>query len=308
MHTNRISLARKILVALSAAAAILIFAGCQAVVLSNLTPNALQENPSQIYTITLRVTPKMSTIVTGSVAPHIVIDGHDFPMAASSIGENLFEYDYHLPAGRDDFAYYFLVKYTVESNNGQNIGEAYSEVTHAQVIRREVVSLRAIRGPVGARIAVVGSGFTPQDAISFDDTPVRTVYESPNSLSFFVPAVAPGQNYRVYLGNGSGAKSPVGIFRVDASTLTVVPEAVVLRTGQKQTLTFSIPNAAPAGGLLLDVTTDVPESVVMPEVLVPAGQTMVTITVEGGKPGTGSLFLKGYGSGEVTVPVTVTGR
>ena len=59
MHTNRISLARKILVALSAAAAILIFAGCQAVVLSNLTPNALQENPSQIYTITLRVTPKM---------------------------------------------------------------------------------------------------------------------------------------------------------------------------------------------------------------------------------------------------------
>ena len=40
----------------------------------------------------------------------------------------------------------------------------------------------------------------------------------------------------------------------------------------------------------------------------PQGQNSVTITVEGGKPGTGSLFLKGYGSGEVNVPVTVTAK
>jgi hypothetical protein len=43
----------------------------------------------------------------------------------------------------------------------------------------------------------------------------------------------------------------------------------------------------------------------MPEVMVPEGQMTATVTVEGGKPGSGSLFLKGYGSGEVTVPVTV---
>jgi hypothetical protein len=46
----------------------------------------------------------------------------------------------------------------------------------------------------------------------------------------------------------------------------------------------------------------------MPEIIVPQGQTSVTITVEGGKSGSGSLFLKGFGAGEVTVPVTVTGR
>jgi len=39
--------------------------------------------------------------------------------------------------------------------------------------------------------------------------------------------------------------------------------------------------------------------------MVPEGQTSVSVTVEGGKPGAGTLFLKGYGSGEVTVPVTV---
>ena len=43
----------------------------------------------------------------------------------------------------------------------------------------------------------------------------------------------------------------------------------------------------------------------MPEVVIPAGSTSATINVTGGKPGSGSLFLKGFGSGEVTVPVTV---
>jgi hypothetical protein len=43
----------------------------------------------------------------------------------------------------------------------------------------------------------------------------------------------------------------------------------------------------------------------MPEVVVAQGQTSVSVDVQGGKPGTGSLFLKGYGSGEVSVPVTV---
>ena len=87
--------------------------------------------------------------------------------------------------------------------------------------------------------------------------------------------------------------------------MTADPAALSLAPGQKQSLTFTITHPAPAGGLLLDVTTDVPESVIMPEVIVPEGQSSATVTVEGGKPGTGSLFLKGYGNGEVTVPVTV---
>ena len=30
--------------------------------------------------------------------------------------------------------------------------------------------------------------------------------------------------------------------------------------------------------------------------------------VEGGRPGAGNLFLKGFGAGEVTIPMSVTGR
>jgi hypothetical protein len=131
------------------------------------------------------------------------------------------------------------------------------------------------------------------------------VYESSTSLGFYVPAMAPGKSYHVTLSSAAG-NSDVGTFKVDSSDVTAEPASLSLTPGQKQSLTFTITHPAPAGGLLLDVTTDVPESVIMPEVVVPEGQLSATVTVEGGKPGTGSLFLKGYGSGEVSVPVTVT--
>lgn len=307
MHTNRIFPARKFILSLGLALGVIFLAGCQGIVLTNLTPASLPENPSQIYTITLRVTPKAHTIVKESIAPRIVIDGQNFAMTKSTLAENMFEFDYQVPGGRDEIAYYFLVRYLVEGGGTQTAGETYTGVTHARIVRRYVLSLEVNRGPVGARISVLGRGFTPQDVLYFDNTPTRTVFESPNALSFFVPALAGGQNYKVMLGSSAG-NSPVGTFRIDSSALSVTPSALTLRTGERQALTFTIPNPAPSGGLLLDLTTDVPESVIMPEVLVPQGQSSVTVTVEGGKAGNGSLFLKGYGSGEVSVPVTVSAR
>ncbi len=307
MHNNRISPARKFLFWLGAALAAVVFSGCQGVVLTNLTPVSLPENPSQIYTITLRVTPRSNTIEPGSISPVIVIDGQSHPMRKSDLGENIFEYDYQGAAGREQLAYYFLVRYRIKSSTSPVSVETYTEVAQARIVRRYVLSLEVNRGPVGARVSVLGRGFTPQDVIYFENTPTRTVFESPNSLSFFVPAVTPGQNYRVTLGSTNG-NSPVGTFRVDGTNLTVTPSSLNLRTRERQSVTFSVPNPAPAGGLLLDLTTDIPESVIMPEVIVPQGQTAVTVTVEGGNPGNGSLFLKGYGDGELTIPVTVTGR
>jgi hypothetical protein len=57
--------------------------------------------------------------------------------------------------------------------------------------------------------------------------------------------------------------------------------------------------------MLIDVQTDIKDSVIMPEVIVPANATSVTIPVQGGKPGTGSLFFRSS-AGESTVSVTVT--
>lgn len=298
---------RKIFIRLAAILGAFVLAGCQTLTLTNLTPGNLPENPSRIYTITLRVTPARGTTPPTEITPHIVIDGSSYVMSKSSMGENIYEYDYQLPANRTEMAYYFLVKYKDEYNGRIENREAYSELTRATTVNRYVLSLEVNRGPVGARISVLGRGFSPQDVIYLDNVPARTVYESANSLSFYVPALEAGRNYQVMLGSASG-NSPVGTFRIDASTLTVVPSALTLRSGEAQVLTFSLPNPAPTGGLLLDVTTDVPECVIMPEVLVPAGQTTLSVQVQGGKPGNGSLYLKGFGAGEVTIPVTVTAK
>ncbi|MFM9078595.1 MAG: IPT/TIG domain-containing protein [Opitutaceae bacterium] len=288
-----------------AALSLFLLAGCDNVTLTDLTPRSVAENPSQIYTFTLRVA-KRSNTITG-VSPTIVLDGRNFPMRAGGVGEGLYEFEYQLPAGRDRVAYYFLVNYMVEGNNVQTPGEAYTQVETVQIVRRYVLSLEVNRGPVGARISVLGRGFTPQDRILFNGSPARTNFESANSLSFYVPALAPNANYQVSLSSASGT-SPVGTFRIDASSISVTPAALTLRTGDRTTLTFTLPNPAPQGGTLLDVATDVPESIIMPEVIVPQGQTSISVTVEGGKPGSGTLYLKGFGAGEITVPVTISPR
>lgn len=305
MHTNRISPARKIIVWLAALACLTFLVGCENVTLTNLTPASMPENPSQIYTFSLRVASR-SNMVSG-ITPRIIVDGQNYAMKPSPLGQGLYDFEFQLPAGRDQIAYYYLVNYNIEGNNVSTPQEAYTGVQQVKVVRRYVLSLEVNRGPVGARISVLGRGFTPQDTIAFNGTPVRTQFESPTSLSFFVPALEPSRNYNVTLSSVAG-DSPVGTFRIDASNLIVTPSALTLRSGERQQLTFTLPYPAPAGGTLLDVTTDVPDSVIMPEVIVPQGQTFVSVSVEGGKPGNGSLFLRGYGSGELTIPVTVSGR
>jgi hypothetical protein len=307
MHTNRISPARKILHWLAAALLLALLAGCETVTLTNLTPASMPENPSQIYTFTLRTTTRTNTVPPAGILAHIVLDGQSYEMKKSPAGDGLYEFEYQVASGRDDVAYYFLVNYNVEGNGITTPAETYTEVTHAKIVRRYVLSLEVNRGPVGSRVSVLGRGFTPGDAVFFSGTPVKTVYESPTSLSFFVPPLEAGKNYSVAL-NGTPGYSPVGTFHIDPSRVTIFPASLTLRMGERQTLTFTIPNAAPPGGTLLDIATDAPESVIMPEVIVPQGQTSITVTVEGGKSGNGSLFLKGFESGEVTVPITVTAK
>lgn len=305
MHTNRISPARKIIVWLASVAALVLLAGCESVTLTDLTPKSMAENPSRIYTFSLRVTPRSNT-VTG-VSPTIIVDGKSNEMKKSAMGEGIYEFEYQLPGGRDRLAYYYLVNYSIDGNGVLTPQEAYTKVETIQIVNRYVLSLEVNRGPVGARISILGRGFTPQDVVHFNGTPTRSVYESPNALSFFVPPLDPGRNYQVTV-NGSAGNSPVGTFRIDTSSVTVSPMTVSLRTGERQTLSFTLPNPAPPGGTLIDVTTDIPESVIMPEVIVPQGQANVSVTVEGGKPGTGTLFLKGFGSGELTIPFSVAAK
>lgn len=304
MQKNRIPLARRIWQWVAAAAALTFFAGCEEVTITNLTPSSLPENPSQIYTFAARVTPKSRGFVEGSLRPQIVIDGKIHNLAPSPMGEDIYEFDYQIPSGRGEVSYYFLSTYQLSYNNTVSTREVYTGVTTATLRGRLVLSMVANRGPVGARIGIVGQGFTAQDVVTLNGQPTRTVFDSANALSFFVPAVPPGRNYQVAV-IGPLSSQPVGTFRVDPLGIEVFPASLSLAGGQTQNVTFTLPQSAPAGGLLLDITTDVPDSVVMPEVVIPAGSNSVTVPIRGGLPGSGSLFLTGFGTGEVVIPVSV---
>jgi hypothetical protein len=297
--------ASRIFPALFAALMLLVLSGCNFTI-TNLTPDTVPQNPSQIYTITASFRPDSKRIERASIQPRIVIDGQSYKMSKANIGGDIWEFDYQIPAGRASASYYFICDYTVENSPSSEPIEIYSDLQNMRIVGRYVLRPEATRAPVGSRVSVLGAGFTPTDVIYFDSTPTRTVFESPSSISFFVPGVEPGRNFKLTV-VGSGLTLDVGTFRVDAISFQISPSAVILRSGEQQAMTFTIPTAAPAGGMLIDVTTDVPDSVVLPEVIVPAGQTSVTLPLQGGKPGMGSLFFKSS-AGESSVSVTVTGK
>lgn len=290
--------------ALAAALVALVLTGCN-LTITNLTPTTVPANPSQIYTITASFHAN-SQVEPSSIAPRIIIDGSAYPMTKSSAGSDLWEFDYQLPAGRDTARYYFICEFSGKGNSGGTTTELNSEMQTLRIAGRYVIRPEATRAPVGSRVSILGAGFATTDLVYFDQTPARTVFESPSSLSFFVPAVAPGHTYKLSIVNVGGSLD-VGTFRVDAISFAVSPAALYLRSGEQQALTFTIPSPAPAGGMLIDVRTDVPASIIMPEVMVPANATSVTVPVQGGQAGSGSLFFTSS-AGESSVAVTVTAK
>src|SRR5580692_1992995 len=114
MHFKRYFAASKFLVPVGSLVALALLSGCASMTLTNLTPPSLPDNPSEIYTFTLRVTPKIHNIDEKSITPRIVVDGQSYPMVQSSLGDGIYEFDYQLPPGRTEVAYYYLVDYRVE--------------------------------------------------------------------------------------------------------------------------------------------------------------------------------------------------
>jgi len=285
--------------------ALVALTGCEMTV-TNLTPATLPQNPSHIYTITASFVPKQRNVIPETVQPRIIIDGRSYNMTRSAAATNVWEFDYQLAPGRTSASYYFICEFEIKSGNGTAPRDVYTELQTLAINARYVLRAEANRAPVGARVNIVGAGFTPQDVIFLNNQPTRTVFESSAALSFYVPALAAGSSYQLRI-NGPQGSLDAGTFRIDATELTVSPSSVELVTGGQQTLTFSLPTAAPAGGVLVEVTTDMPASIIMPEVIVPPGQASVTVTLTGGQPGTGFLFYRAGGV-ENSIPVVVRAK
>ena len=90
-----------------------------------------------------------------------------------------------------------------------------------------------------------------------------------------------------------------------ASLIRVAPAKIELQSGQRQAILFELSESAPSGGIAIQVTTDVPQSIIMPEVFMPAGMRTTSVTLQGDRPGSGKLYINAPGLEETKVPLRV---
>ncbi len=283
-----------------------LLAGCGPT-LKNLTPSEVPRNPSGIYTLSVAVRSTDGSVRRDSFDPRVTVDGFTHKMVPSEQGPYIYDYDFAMPEGRSEARYFFTLDYQTEQRGSVTSRKIASETERLRLLDRVALSLINSRGPVGSSIAVVGQGFSPRDKVVIGGREAATQFVSPNALTFTVPPLDEGQAYLVALSGPEGTRT-IGEFRVDASRLRVSPSIVELAQGERSTLAFALDQPAPAGGLTVSVQTDIPRSIIMPVVVIPAGSQSVTIPIEGAQPGNGTLFIRAPGFADQRIPLRVSSR
>jgi len=227
-------------------------------------------------------------------------------MVQDEFNPELWSCDYKLPAGFDEATYYYEAKYSSVLDNGDTAERTVtSDLQVFRLENRYVGNLASYRGPVGSEIAVQGRGLTKYDKIIFGEEATTTRYLSENELRFIVPSLPSGIDYIVKLEGGAHGALEIGQFRVDESKIGVVPSSLEIQSGDSATLLFKIDYEAPAGGLPIEIKTNIPDSVIMNEAVISEGDKTVNIPIKGGQPGEGKLLISapGFEDSEVTVKV-----
>ncbi len=98
---------------------------------------------------------------------------------------------------------------------------------------------------------------------------------------------------------------PKPVSPIDSNPLTIIPSSLKLKKGERLAMAFALNKPASQGGLYLDVTTDISDAIIMPEVIIPVGARTVNVTVEGAEVAEGSLYIRGPGIKEIVIPVTI---
>ena len=296
----------KLIVLSALSASLFIICGCRQPNFINLTSKNISQNPSGIYTLQTELEIQDRGIKRETVEVFAVVGGEKLVMVQVDLNPELWSCDYKLPTGFDEATYYFEAIYSSILDNG-NVAER-SVTSDLQVFRLEnryVGNLASYRGPVGAEIAVQGRGLTKYDVINVGEQEATTRYLSENELRFVVPALPSGIDYPVKLSGGAHGALEISSFRIDESRLGVSPNSLEIQSGDTATLLFKIDHEAPTGGLLIDVKTNIPNSIIMPEAIISAGDMTVNIPVKGNDVGEGKLVISAPGFEGAEIPVKV---
>lgn len=279
--------------------------GC-GVKIVNTTPTIAPATPTGTYTLSAEAKVKKKAVVPESLEAFIVIDGERRPMTTDSAASGLFQYDYQAPIDQELTRFYYVLNFVEQKNDEAPVEvEIISELYQVQLPNSLSLTIDKTRAAVGTRVTVSGQLFSSTDLIFVDNTAAKTIFVSPSKLQFIVPEVKPDFGYKVEVRSTTRAQT-AGYLRVDpASPLSVLPTTLTLEPGQRQALAFALDYPAPYKGLYINITTDIPNSIIMPEVVMPEGARTVSATIEGDKIGSGHLYINATGMPELVIPVTI---
>jgi hypothetical protein len=285
----------------------LLLAGCRTTI-DNLTPIQLPKNSSHIYTMTMAVHIPSRDVVQQSLRPFIIIDGKRRPMKRSDFGRNIFVYDYRFPEQRNKVHYYYELEYDSSSGHEPVTKIERSQLFEFQISGRCVLSLDVYRGIPGTKVVLLGRGFQNDDRVIFEDKLAKTRVHSDHMIKFIVPCIEAEKNYHVTL-QGSQGTLLLGDFFVDLAPIYASKESLHLHGKERQSIVFSVDYPVPTNGLMLDVTTDIPEDVVMPELMIPSEARSVESLISGnGYEASGHLFVEAKGYQSLTIPLGISGK
>ena len=271
---------------------------------NNLTPAKSPQNASGIYTMRMSTNLSDGSIIATSVEPMIVVDGQTHPMQSDPLNRDTYFYDYKMPANQNQAAYYYVVNYKADFHGTIRTRQIVSDLHTLKIVNRYVHTLECDRGLVGSKIMIIGRGFNPNDQVKVGEVDAPTHFVSSTALRFTVPHVVPNQVYPVSI-HTDGEALHVGLFRVDPSMFHTNLGHIQLVKGEEVMLTIRIDFDAPAEGLPLHITTDIPDSIVMEEVTIPAGERSVSVVIEAAQEGQGTLYIEGLGFAEKALPVLI---
>lgn len=275
-----------------------VLSGCSYSAIDNQTPRMAPQNPSNFYRISMQVKKTNIKIAPDSYKSQVLIDDKAYDMVKS--GDREFYFDYK-EEDRHVINYRYKVYYSVGSKEKSMRSRNYK----LNIINRYAVGFECNRGKPYSEISLLGRGFVEGDRVMIGDCVCDTTFVSPNVLSFVVPMLEGGRTYRAVLDSENGDIG-LGDFFIDPASITTDPTKIDLSRGEKCVLTVTVDVEAPPEGLPLDVTTDIPDSIIMHDVVIRPGMRSARVVVEGGRPGKGSLFIAAPGVESCEIPVVVS--
>lgn len=293
----------KLLITIPLALSAFLLSGCE-MLLTNLTPRQVHANPSGIYAMNVEAKVDDADINQATISPSIVIDGHKHKMYRKDASKPIYTFDYRLPDGDHLARYYYEFEYDVNQDGKNQHKHIYSKVYDFELINRYITRIESERGIIGATIPVVGRGFAKTDKIRIGEIAAETHFESPFSITFKVPALPANKSYPVYLDGKNGSLS-MGELYIDAARININHNELTLQKNERRLLVIDLERPAPKEGIELEVTTNIPDSIIMPEARVAGGAKSINIWIEGSNEGSGDLFITAPGYSEVVLPLHV---